>query len=513
MRQRFLIILTAIILLPLRVVAADTLTVEKKLLSEYSRTAVFRNQVWQNAAIRFEQRPFSLTSVSVKGLYEQRGDAALAQEGNGRKDFSAEVNSFVVLNPRNRLFGQASYRNGRREDVVWNENSDYSLLYPYVVGDSIGGFMKEEEYKFSGGYAYRFGKWTAGAELGYRAVIAYRDKDPRPRNIISDLQASLALSRNLSGKYNLGLAMQARKYNQKSEITFLADKGSTSVYQMLGLGMDYVRFAGTQTSTRYTGEGIGGSVDLLPVSNDGENNGFSASLRADYFHLTKELSSTNYTPINEIKNVDVSLETAWTRCNREWGYGVHLLAALQQRTGVENIFGEPSGAIYPQISSVDQFKNTTLKAGLKGKIGQRLNGNRRWGWTLLPTAGYWQTKPEYKGNGRYVKMASASGGLEAQSLWKASRMLLSASLAGGYTTNVKADYSLTGLDGKGPVGSTLLSNIDYLSDDHASVALKLRGDYLLNDRYAVFLSANWLHQEYDKCGGTDRIEVSLGVTF
>ena len=103
MRQRFLIILTAIILLPLRVVAADTLTVEKKLLSEYSRTAVFRNQVWQNAAIRFEQRPFSLTSVSVKGLYEQRGDAALAQEGNRRKDFSAEVNSFVVLNPRNRL--------------------------------------------------------------------------------------------------------------------------------------------------------------------------------------------------------------------------------------------------------------------------------------------------------------------------------------------------------------------------------------------------------------------------
>ena len=282
---------------------------------------------------------------------------------------------------------------------------------------------------------------------------------------------------------------------------------------MLGLGMDYVRFAGTQTSTRYTGEGIGGSIDLLPVSNDGENNGFSASLRADYFHLTKELSSTNYTPINEIKNVDVSLETAWTRRNREWEYGVHLLAALQQRTGVENIFGEPSGSIYPQISSVDQFKNTTLKAGLKGMVGQNLTANRHWGWTLLPTVGYWQTKPEYKGNGRYVEIASASGGLEAQSLWKVSKMLLSASVAGGYTSNVKSEYSLTGLNSKESVGSTLLSNIDYLSDDHASIALKLRGDYILSDRYAVFLSANWLHQEYNKCGGTDRIEVSLGVTF
>ena len=190
-----------------------------------------------------------------------------------------------------------------------------------------------------------------------------------------------------------------------------------------------------------------------------------------------------------------------------------LLAALHPRTGVENIFGEPSGSIYPQISSVDQFKNTTLKAGLKGRIGQRLNENRRWAWTLLPTAGYWQTKPEYKGNERYVEIASASGGLEAQSLWKVSKMLLSASLAGGYTANVKSEYSLTGLNSKESVGSTLLSNIDYLSDDHASIALKLRGDYILSDRYAVFLSANWLHQEYNKCGGTDRIEVSLGVTF
>ncbi len=513
MKQRFLIILTVIVLLPIKLAAADTLTVEQKLVSEYSRMTVFRNQVWQNAAIRYDQRPFTLTDISVKGLYHQRGNAALAQEGNGKKDFSAEVNSFLVLNQSSRLFGQASYRNGRRKNVVWNENSDYSMLYPYVVGDSIGGFMKEEEYKFSGGYAYRFDKWTAGAEIGYRAVIAYRDKDPRPRNIISDLQASVALARNLNEKYTLGLSVQVRKYNQKSDIKFLADKGSTSVYQMLGLGMDYIRFAGTQTSTRYTGSGIGGSIDLLPVSQNGENNGFSVSLRTDYFHLTKQLSNLDYTPINEIKNIDVSLETAWTRQIREWEYGVHLLAALQQRTGVENIFGEPSGNIYPKLSSIDQFKNTTLKAGLKGRIGQTLDTNRRWGWTLLPSVGYGQTKPEYKSNGRYVEIASASGGLEAQSLWKVSKMLLSASVAGGYTTNVKSEYSLPGLDTQKSAGSALLSNIDYLSDDHASIALKLRGDYVVNKQYALFLSANWLHQEYKNCGGTDRIEVSLGVTF
>ena len=75
-------------------------------------------------------------------------------------------------------------------------------------------------------------------------------------------------------------------------------------------------------------------------------------MRTDYFHLTKELVSINYAPINEVKNVDISLETAWTHRNREWKYGVNLLAALQQRTGVENIFGDPTANVYPKISSV-----------------------------------------------------------------------------------------------------------------------------------------------------------------
>ena len=513
MRPRFLIpSMTAIVcLLPIRLIAidiqtveamtADTLTagekltVEQKLLSEYSHSTAFRKQAGQNIAIRYDLRPFSLTTVSLNGLYEERGNAALAQEGNGEKDFSAKVNSSVVLNQRNRLFGTAFYRNGRRENVVWNENSDYSLLYPYVVGDSIGGYMKEEAYQFSGGYTYRQGKWTTGAEVDYRAVIAYRDKDPRPRNVISDLRASLALSRQLGRKYRLGLSVQARQYNQKSDIKYLADKGSTSVYQMLGLGMDYVRFAGSQTSSRYTGSGIGGSIDLLPANGHGACDGFSASLRTDYLHLTKELPNVNYAPINEVKHTTLSLESAWTHRNREWEYGVRLLAAWQQRTGIENIFGDPTGSAYPKISSVAQYKNHTLQAALKGMIGQRPDGARRWGWTLLPNAGY------------------GPGGLEAPALWQVSGMLLSASLTGGYTANVKSGYSLTGLDSKGSVGSTLLSNIDYLSDDHTSLALGLRGDYAVNDRYAVFLSAHWQHQEYSRCGGTDRIEVSLGVTF
>ena len=116
MRPRFLILsmTTIACLLPIRLIAiniqtvesmaADTLTagekltVEQKLLSEYSHSTTFCKQAGQNIAIRYDLRPFSLTTVSLNGLYEERGNAALAQEGNGEKGFSAKVNSSVVLN-------------------------------------------------------------------------------------------------------------------------------------------------------------------------------------------------------------------------------------------------------------------------------------------------------------------------------------------------------------------------------------------------------------------------------
>jgi hypothetical protein len=37
--------------------------------------------------------------------------------------------------------------------MLWNENADYDVIYPYVAADSIGGDMKFENYTFSGGYA------------------------------------------------------------------------------------------------------------------------------------------------------------------------------------------------------------------------------------------------------------------------------------------------------------------------------------------------------------------------
>lgn len=488
-------------------VAVDSLSIEQRLLLHHNPLSTFRSQLWANPAMHYYIRDFSLTSVSMNGQYERRGDAAVIQEGNGKKNFSFQATSFLKLTERDRVFGEVSYTNGRRENVMWNENSDFELLYPYVTGDSIGGFMKGETYRFLGGYAHSVGAWTIGAQISYRASINYRDQDPRPRNVVSDLEASLGVTRALNEYYTLGLSLTGRKYNQKSDIKFLAEKGSTSVYQMLGFGIDYVRFAGTQLSSNYTGGGVGASLDLLPR----RGYGLSASFGYDYFHVTKELTSINYAPLTEIANKEFKMEIAWTtEMTGTWEYGAKLNSEIALREGTENIFGDPTGNIYPILTSVKQYKNTTTKVRLTGIVGQP---NLRWGWTLLPTVGYSQIKPEYKGASRFMEISAIDAGLKLQTTRRMSNLLLTAGAEGGYTSNLKSEYSLPGLDRTLSVGQSVMANIEYLSDDHASVGLSLRGDYTFSPKYALFASGRWLHQAYKTCGATNYGEVSLGFVF
>ena len=48
------------------------------------------------------------------------------------------------------------------------------------MGDSVGGDLRTEQYRFQGGYAGRAGRIVWGAEAAYRATLAYRQVDPRP---------------------------------------------------------------------------------------------------------------------------------------------------------------------------------------------------------------------------------------------------------------------------------------------------------------------------------------------
>lgn len=468
--------------------------------------------MWHNPALYYHFTPYTWTDVRVGGSVDDRGDASLRQTGVKDTHYGLDVSSFVVLNERNRVFGTAGYSVDKQKNVVWNENIDWALVAPYVTGDSIGGFLNGETYYLSGGYAARAGsRWTWGLEAKYRAAHNYRDKDPRPYNTASDLSASAGGS-YLIGSYLIGLAADFRLYQQNSSISFLADKGSTSVFHMLGLGMDYVRFAGNQTGVKYQGLQWGAAASLLPVAND---SGLSASLAIQRMSIDKKLTSANHLTLLNLATTDLSANIAWMRPLAPARHiGLKLDAALTSRKGTENLYGEAGGNSYGTlISEAPGIDISYARLALSALWEQLPADSRRWGGALMPSVAYHALSTDYKSVARSFDVSSLQASLRARLQYQASRLALSAEALGGYCANMSADYVLPGLNTAKSSAQALMHNISYLSDSYAVAGLTLKADWALSKQYALSIALKYQASIFDASGTAHYTACSVGFIF
>ena len=489
----------------------DTLSLSDKVIRTASFATGFRGEVWRNPALYYYYTPYTWTRLDVNGAYHDKGKASLKQEGDKDTRIGVDVNSFVILSERDRVFGSAGYRSEKQENVLWNENIDWKLIAPYVTGDSIGGFLKGETYYFNGGYASESGSWTWGITGGYRASHNYRDKDPRPRNTASDLSFALGAGYRL-GTYRLGVSADFRLYQQKSEISFLADKGSTSVYHMLGLGMDYVRFAGNQTGTKHQGIRWGGSIGILPVDTE---KGISATVSIDRMSMDKKLSNANNLTLLELNTTDLKGNVTWMR---ELQQAEHLAVKLDAgyivRKGMENIYGEAGGSSYGAlISTSPGMKVTNSRIAVSGLWEKLLTDKGVWGGAIVPNIIYHRLETDYNAVSRFVHLSVLESSLRARLLYQKRLLRLTAEANGGYYANLSAEYSLPGLNTAKSSAQTLLANIDYLSDSYSMVGIRLQGDYPIMKQYNLSLSVQWQAAYYKKCGTAQYAVCSLGIFF
>lgn len=508
MRLRCLIFFLLSIVLSTFAQAGDTLDIQRKIVHSFSPVQRFRRQVYVNPALNYHLQDFSLSSLSVNADWEDRGRAFLAEEGDGGKTMGVQTESFLRFSDKVRVFGRAGYHKEHRGNVLWNETSDYGVIAPYVTADSIGGSMDGEEYSFMGGYAREIGKWTVGASLDYRAAIYYRQKDPRPKNVISDINATFGVGRALSDTHYLGFSLFLRKYNQDSNISFYSDLGSTSVYQMLGLGMDYVRFAGNQFSSTYKGKGVGVGFDLLPRA----QNGLSASFQVNHFGLEKLLSSINYAPIVKMNKNTASFELAWLTSYKKFLLGARLEALGRLNSGKENIFGDPSGGSYPIISRLKQYTDKQMDLTLTGILSSNSDKRNRT-WSILPFVGFSWEKTAYKIPERSMEWTTLRLGMKSNASFPVKGGLLQADLSLGYDSNLSADYLLNGLNLQSAVGMTVFQNYTYLKDSFAHLGLSCRYDHLLVGNKTLFASLSWKHAAYKESGTLNHLQAGIGLTF
>lgn len=216
--------------------------------------------VFQNPAMQSFHYQHSLNTLNVGYDYRHATTPKRLERGDGHRQAFVDVDAYLHKGKAT-LWGNAYYVNGSTRNVLYNETTDLELLYPYLMADSVGGKTSQEYYYFMGGFSYPLGKkWTIGAEGEYTARMEYRTRDPRPKNLTGDLRAKVGVSYLLSGLHSIGAAVTARKYKQTNELKLYNEVSVPTIYHLTGLGNDYYRFRGVNTSTYYKGYGVGGML-------------------------------------------------------------------------------------------------------------------------------------------------------------------------------------------------------------------------------------------------------------
>lgn len=470
--------------------------------AEQRPTAGFMNP----AAEAFRQS-FSLSELAVGYADSRRGEAAVAQEGTGENGFGFEAHSFIRTSERGRAFGTAGYSYGTRREVQWSETADFVLLYPYVTADSVGGSLTAETYRFSGGYAHTVGRWTWAAVLDYRALLEYREVDPRPRNVVSDLQGSVAAARSVGRDYALSLAARGRKYGQRGDVAFYNEMYQAAIYHMTGLGMDYVRFAGVQTGSYYAGWGAGGTMDLFPI----DKLGLSASVGYDYFTFRKEITGLNNLPMVTVADHAVQGVVGYRGRSKGLAWGVTARSELRRRNGTEHIFGDPVGNVYPEITRSEGYASQVTGGTVSGVVGNLPTAPLVW-W-VEPEFSYVAFRSEYASVGRRMNVSRWQAAVRGGVMRRWERWMVRAEAGITRSARLNSTLELPGADFSSSRIRTLEANYRYLTDAMTGIWLSARVDRRLSGERSVFVRGGWGQQWYAVSGGASSWSAAVGFAF
>lgn len=270
--------------------------------------------------------------------------------GSGEKNGGVDVNLIHLLSKNAKFYARANYQNTTTRKVVLNEIEDYLNLYPYILMDSLGGNLNGERYSFLLGYMHSLNKFVLGAEFGYKASHSYRTKDPRPRNITSDLHLKLLGGYNLPN-YSLGLDINYGRYSQTSSVDLYSVLGGAKQYHYLGLGTMSDRFSSKSQASFIRSDKLGVNINLIPNT----AYGFSASLGYTKENLEKILSDLRNLPLNDLSKSSVEINGAYKHLIGKYDLGIKANFLMHERIGTEKAFGT-EGNSYPLLSSSEAFK-------------------------------------------------------------------------------------------------------------------------------------------------------------
>ena len=351
-----------------------------------------------------------LQGTAVEAAYDWRSEsrAEVPELGDGLSQGSFKASSLKALGDKRAVEGTVSYLRGVKKNVYWNTTSDWELLQPYVMADTVGGNLQTEQYAFAGRYAGSIGGWKYGFYGSYRALHEYRQTDPRPRNITSDLGVRASAGKGL-GSHNLSVSVAYRRYHQLQAVSFMNPRGAnTSEFHLTGLGTHYARFAGSGsfTNLRFRGKGFSAAALLLPSA----AGGFSAGVQYDWFKSVRHLPNQNEVPYSELLTQTVSAFAAYRKVQEKLSYGAVLSLNYELREGSEAIVPSIISSGVEDIPYLTLYRSRLSQARLTGVLQMRTG---KAVWSLEPLVAAFHSEARRLDSGKEVKDDCLYGGLAA----------------------------------------------------------------------------------------------------
>lgn len=464
--------------------------------------------VFQNPAMQSFHYQHSLNTLNLGYDYRHATTPERWEEGDGHSRVFADVDAYLHKGKAT-LWGNAYYVNGSTRNVLYNETTDFEQLYPYLMADSVGGKTSQEYYYFMGGFSYPLGKkWTIGAEGEYTAKMEYRTRDPRPKNLTGDLRAKVGVSYLLSGLHSISAAVTARKYKQTNELKLYNEVSVPTIYHLTGLGNDYYRFRGVNTSTYYKGYGVGG---MLTYSQK-DQKGWFAQAEYEYTNIDKIISTLNELPMATLESTRFHVTVGYLMNDEHQYYGANLNGEFYRKDGTENIFGTAQDNIYPLIASAGLYSSLQDRIGMEAFYQSVYSNKSAWGgkWKLA----YMGFSEKYQEPYRRLKHAAVMTSLLLDGKVKVGKCLLLGSLHGGYewAINKHNDDSFLSED-KSAMMRPLIHTNEYFSHDRWNMGADVEVPLLVACKFLPFVKLSWQYDHYLLTAHQNSLVVSLGIRF
>ena len=192
---------------------------------------------------------------------------------------------------------------------------------------------------------------TLGIVADYRALMEYRDTDPRPKNTVSDLNVGVGISRNIGGHYAIGTSFNVQKYTQSNNLKFFSELGAPAVYHMTGLGVYNNLLTGNKLSSFYDGKGYGANVQFFPK----DRNGLALSMGYNRFDYEKIMTEFQNLVSSSILDERYEGEVSYLKKaeERSWGSMYFVTVFFKLKPGATDHDSSGSATLYNPENSTD----------------------------------------------------------------------------------------------------------------------------------------------------------------